>query len=101
VTPCDDDLEGLERSICRVLRAGVLGSSVCLSAGLLLTLMGQGADVARMLLWVGLVVLLVTPGARVVVSVAEYVKKRDWAFVALTLSVLLALTGSVIAAFWR
>jgi uncharacterized membrane protein len=34
-----------------------------------------------------------------VISIAEYVRERDWLFVALTLVVLLTLAGSVVAAF--
>jgi uncharacterized membrane protein len=45
------------------------------------------------------VILLATPAARVIVSVVEYVRERDWLFVALTLAVLLGLAASVWAAF--
>jgi len=54
-----------------------------------------------MLLEAALIVLLVTPAARVVVSIIEYVRERDWLFVALTLVVLAALGGSVVAAYYR
>jgi uncharacterized membrane protein len=36
----------------------------------------------------------------VIVSVVGYAREGDWLFVALTLTVLLALAGSVVAAFW-
>jgi uncharacterized membrane protein len=90
----------LELAIGRVLRVGVAASSVCLAAGLLLTLAGRDGRVAQVVLTSGLVILLATPAARVVVSVVEYAKERDWLFVALTLTVLLALVGSVVLAFW-
>jgi uncharacterized membrane protein len=44
---------------------------------------------------------MATPVARVVVSLGEYIRERDWLFVALTTIVLLTLAGSVAAAFWR
>jgi uncharacterized membrane protein len=37
----------------------------------------------------------------VVVSVIEYIRERDWLFVVLTLVVLAALGGSVVAAYYR
>jgi uncharacterized membrane protein len=100
VKPDDRGLSALELAIGRVLRFGVGASSVLLSAGLLLTLV-EGADrVARIVLTTAIVILLATPAARVVISVAEYVRERDWMFVVLTLIVFLTLAGSVVAAFW-
>ena len=52
------------------------------------------------MLTTAIVILLATPAARVVISVVEYVRERDWLFVALTLIVLLTLAGSVVVAFW-
>jgi uncharacterized membrane protein len=95
------DLSALELAIGRVLRIGIMASSACLAAGLLLTLVGYGGNAARAVLSAGLIVLLATPAARVVISVVEYIRDRDWPFVALTLTVLLALLGSVIAALIR
>ncbi len=98
--PAGRDAGSLELAIGRVLRVGIVASSVCLAAGLVLTLAGQGGGVAYVILTSGLVILLATPTARVVVSVVEYARERDWLFVALTLTVLLALVGSVVLAFW-
>ena len=49
---------------------------------------------ADLLLRAGLFVLMATPILRVIVSIVEYVRMRDWFFVATTLAVLtvLALT---------
>ena len=91
----------LERSIGRVLRLGTVMSSVCLAAGLLLTIVGMGGGLAGALLAAGLLILIATPAARVIVSVVGYAREGDWLFVALTLTVLLALAGSVVAAFWN
>ena len=98
--PDDRGRSALEVTIGRVLRLGVGASSVLLAAGLLLTLLGKGDRVARTVLTTAIVILLATPAARVVISVAEYARERDWLFVSLTLIVLLTLAGSVVVAFW-
>ena len=89
---------GLERAISRVLRAGIVTSSACLAVGFALTLSGFGTGLAQLLLSAGLVVLLVTPPARVLVSFVEYASEHDWLFTSLTLIVLLELAASVVAA---
>jgi uncharacterized membrane protein len=88
----------LNRIIGLVLRVGVTTSSVCLALGLLLLL--AGAPGSPLLLQVGLVVLLATPVARVIVSIVEYAVERDWTFTALTLIVLAELTASLVAALY-
>ncbi|MGH9142513.1 MAG: DUF1634 domain-containing protein [Vicinamibacterales bacterium] len=88
----------MERLVGIVLRGGVIASSVCLTVGLLLSLGGGGGPVATFLLNAGIVVLLSTPVARVVVSTVEYVVERDWRFATLTCIVLLELIASAVAA---
>ena len=89
----------LERIIGVVLRVGVTTSSVCMAAGLVLELTGgSAAGASALLLQVGILVLLATPVARVVVSIVQYVNERDWAFVTLTGIVLLELMASAVAA---
>ena len=90
----------LEDMIGEVLRFGTIASSTLLAVGLVMTLTGYRSEFARLLLEAGLIILIATPAARVVVSVIEYIRERDWMFVVLTLVVLLALAGSVVAAFW-
>ena len=90
----------LEMMIGEVLRFGTIASSTLLAVGLVMMLLGYRSEFARLLLEAGLIILIATPAARVVVSVIEYIRERDWVFVALTLVVLLALAGSVVAAFW-
>jgi uncharacterized membrane protein len=90
----------LEVMIGEVLRFGTIASSSLFAIGLLMTLAGYRVDRSRLLLEAALIILMATPTARVVISVIEYVRERDWVFVALTLVVLLALGGSVAAAFW-
>ena len=89
---------GLERVIGNVLRAGVMLSTVCLSAGLLLSLATAGGPASAWLLNAGIIVLLATPVARVIVSTVQYIHDRDWRFATLTIIVLLELTASAIAA---
>ena len=90
----------LETTIGEVLRFGTIASSTMFAIGLLMTIMKYQTAVAGLLLNGGLILLLATPPARVIVSVIEYIRERDWAFVALTLVVLLALGGSVVAAYF-
>jgi|SRR5436190_23112435 len=88
---------GLERLIGTVLRVGITASSVCLGAGALLFF--AGADgIASPLLQAGIVILLATPVARVIVSIVQYIGERDWTFTALTVVVLVELLASVVAA---
>jgi uncharacterized membrane protein len=91
-------LTRLERSIAVVLRAGVLVSSACLALGLLLTLAGVDGRAPAVLLETGILVLISTPAARVLVSTAQYVSQRDWQFAALTAIVLAELIASAVAA---
>ena len=88
----------LERLIGIVLRGGVIVSSACLAAGLLLTIIIGDGGLAGILLNAGIIVLLATPLARVVVSTVQYVSEGDWRFATLTFVVLLELIASAVAA---
>ena len=88
----------LEHAVGVVLRAGVTTSSVCLGVGVLWSLVTGESGAARILLQTGIVVLLMTPVARVVVSIAQYVSDRDWSFATLTAIVLIELLASAVAA---
>jgi len=92
--------ERLEAMIGEVLRFGTITSSTMFAIGLVMPIVRYQPAVAQLLLVAGLVILLATPVARVVVSVIEYMRERDWTFVMLTLIVLLALAGSVVAAYF-
>jgi uncharacterized membrane protein len=87
----------LEHTIGLVLRVGVVTSTMCLGMGLALSWLGFSAP-SLVLLQIGVIVLLTTPVARVLVSIVEYLQERDWTFVALTGIVLLELLASVVAA---
>ncbi len=86
----------LERSLGKILTAGVLASTGLLAVGLLLQLLGVEPGAAAALTRAGLIVLMATPVARVVVSVVEYTLERDWLFATLTTTVLIILLGSLI-----
>ncbi len=89
----------LEQWVGAVLRVGVMASSACLAVGLVLVLIYGERGAAGILLHIGIIVLLATPVARVVVSTVQYVIARDWTFTLLTLIVLVELMASVVAAF--
>jgi len=96
----NQDAGRLESEIGRLLRVGVVVSTTLLVIGLLTSISGASARASQVLLSTAVVILLATPAARVVISVVEYARERDWLFVALTTIVLLTLAGSVVAAFW-
>jgi uncharacterized membrane protein len=85
----------LEEAVGRMLRVGVTTSSVCLAAGLALSMVPQAAGPARVLLNAGLIILMATPVGRVGISVVQYILERDWLFVVLTTIVLLELAAGV------
>ena len=86
-----------EELIGRVLRIGVVASSVCLAVGLALSWTSASA-LAALLLNASILVLIATPAARVAFSVVQYAIARDWTFTLLTSIVLLELVGGAIAA---
>jgi uncharacterized membrane protein len=98
-SPDSAEMQRLETVIGEVLRFGTIASSTMFAIGLVMTVVAYQTAVAQLLLETGLIILLATPPARVVVSVIEYIRERDWIFVVLTLIVLLALAGSVVAAY--
>ena len=78
----------LERWLGKTLGAGTMFATTLLALGLLLQLVGVNAGLSDRLSRAGLIVLMATPVARVLISVAEYAGQRDWPFLALTLTVL-------------
>jgi len=96
--PSESASQRLERAVGIVLRAGVTVSSACLAVGVVWSLVTGESGGARVLLQTGILVLLMTPVARVVVSIAQYVSERDWPFATLTAIVLVELLASAVAA---
>jgi uncharacterized membrane protein len=73
-------------------------STVLLAIGVALWMLGLRNGVSAWFLNAGLVVLMATPVARVVVSFVEYVRERDWVFAATTFAVLGVLVTTVVVA---
>lgn len=94
-------LTRLEHHLGRLLVTGVIVSALLLAAGLALWLAHPDGASALWLLNFGLVVLIATPIMRVMLSLAEYVRLREWYFVVTTMAVLIELTVTVIVALTR
>jgi uncharacterized membrane protein len=93
-----ESLTHLERRLGKVLIGGLSLSAVSLAAGLLFYLAMPELGVSSRLLSLGLVTLMATPLLRVLVSLAEYVRLREWLFVLTTVAVLVELSVTVIYA---
>jgi uncharacterized membrane protein len=83
-----------EHLLGRTLHAGIVVSTGLLAIGLLLALAAPGR-VADLLLQSGLLVLMGTPMARVLLSCAEYLRQRDWFFAANAFGVLVVLAITI------
>lgn len=83
----------------RTLGVGVFTSTALLSLGLLLSLVTPGVS-AELLLNGGLLLLMATPMARVLLSCVEYIRERDWFFAINAFGVLVVL-GITIWQAWR
>jgi len=121
---CDWTQAGVDRTISRLLRIGLLVSSVIVAVGGVIFLLRHGNETAayavfrgvprdfrnvggilkdsvgfrgRGLIMAGLILLIATPVARVVFSVVAFLRQRDRVYVAVTLAVLAVLLFSV---FW-
>jgi len=93
-----ESLERLERHLGRLFMIGLSLSAAALVCGLTLFLFAPNAPSRTWFLNAGLVILMATPIVRVMVSVVEYVKMRDWFFVIATLVVLAELSVTMIYA---
>jgi uncharacterized membrane protein len=83
----------LDRIVEGVLTGGLALSALLLLAGLL-------AGNNRALLWAGVLVLLLTPAARVVVVTVAFLQQRDWVFALVSIWILGVLASSFYLA-WR
>jgi len=91
----DEQIGRLEVQLGRLLQAGVLTSAACLALGLVLWMASAAAGPANALLTIGLMILMATPILRVIVSLVEYARMRDWFFVAMTVLVFGVLLATV------
>lgn len=94
-------LERLEGHLGRLLVTGVTVSAIALLVGLGWFLISPAGGAAHVLLTIGLFALMGTPMLRVAVSFAEYVRMKDWFFMATTIVVLAVLATSVVLALRR
>ena len=83
----------LDRIVEGVLTGGLALSALLLLAGLL-------SGNRRTLLWAGVLVLLLTPVARVVVVTVAFLQQRDWVFALVSIWILAVLASSFYVA-WR
>ena len=87
-------IDRLELRVGRLLEAGVRLAAACLGIGLALWfVLGDGRP-ANLLMTTGLVVLMVTPLARVVAALVTYVRLRDWVFATTTVMVFVVLIAA-------
>lgn len=118
-TPSPPGLDAaFERSIVRLLRLGILVALALLVLGFLLLTAGglNGADLLQtttaisvntlggagaLALFLGLIVIILTPVARVGLATILFVRKRDRAFVGFTLFVLAVLLATAVAGVGR
>ncbi|MGH9162347.1 MAG: DUF1634 domain-containing protein [Vicinamibacteraceae bacterium] len=91
-----ETLARLELVVGRILGVGVLVATGLLMVGLALWVLRVEPDTSLQLLHAGLITLMVTPVLRVVASVVEFARVRDWFFTLVTLAVLAVLGGT----FW-
>jgi uncharacterized membrane protein len=91
----------MERVLGRVLGAGSMASTVLLAMGLLLTIAVPDASATAPLVHAGLIILMSTPLARVLVATLGYCQSREWSSALMAGTVLLVLIGSVIVALTR
>jgi len=93
--PADEQaIERLELQVGRLLQAGVWLSAACLTTGLALWMTLGSGRLPDTLLTTGLVVLMLTPLARVLASLVAYIRLRDWFFAATTVMVLVVLVAA-------
>ncbi len=84
----DEAVSRLETHLGRLLLAGVLSASVCLGVGLAMWMIAGPSTLATAIMTAGLMILMATPILRVIVSLVEWIRMRDWFFVVTTIVVL-------------
>jgi len=93
-----DPLLTLEYHVGRLFTIGVALSAILLALGLALYVTAPEHAATAHLLDAGLLVLMATPMLRVLLSVVEYVRMRDWFFASTTLAVIAELSITVLSA---
>lgn len=83
-----------------VLRIGTVVSTTLLVVGIVLALAVGQMRAADTLLTAGLIILMATPVAHLLVALVDEITAREWSFVAIGALVLALLGGSLVVAFW-
>lgn len=78
-----------------MMLTGVLLSTAILSAGLVWLLVSPSSSAGQDFLDAGLVILMATPVVRVVLSIAEALRRRDWFWLWTTAAVVIVLLGTL------
>lgn len=87
------DFSRLERVIAGIMRVGVAASSSVLLVGLVMALIGLPASTT--VLNAGIVLLMLIPATRIVVSLVDAAIRRDLLLAVATAIVILVLTGQI------
>jgi uncharacterized membrane protein len=82
-----------------VLRVGTWVSTALLVVGIVLALAVPQMRAAETLLTAGLIILMATPVAHLLVALVDEISAREWGFVAIGVCVLALLGGSLVVAF--
>lgn len=89
-------LRAFEATLARVMLSGVWLSAACLALGLSALLISPRLTMAQALLRIGLIILMATPVMRVVLSVVEAIRRKDWFWLWTTIAVTLILAGTMV-----
>jgi uncharacterized membrane protein len=115
-----------EQLLSRILRFGVLLSSLLMAAGLLMALLrsvplhaehptmstffrqifsensgSTNGSSAQTFMLTGLMLLMLTPFGRVLTTLVLFWQERDWKFVGVALLVFMLLVGQILSSLWR
>jgi uncharacterized membrane protein len=89
-------LPPFERTLTRLMRAGMWISSVLLAAGLAVFLLAGVSSGEDALIRAGLLTLMATPVLRIVLSIVEAVRLNDRFWLWSTLAVVMVLAGTLL-----
>jgi hypothetical protein len=89
-------LRAFERTLARVMLTGVWLSAACLAVALSVQLTAFHVRLPDVLLRIGLVILMATPVMRVILSVAEAIRQKDWFWLWTTIAVTVILAGTMV-----
>ena len=93
----EHDFDRLERVIAQLMRVGVALSSSVLLAGIVMAFLGMPAS--PRVLNAGLILLMLIPATRIVVSLADAAIRRDALLAFATTFVILVLAGQILGWF--